>query len=265
MSFYGSFSARARRTIFLAHSQVLTEGAQEITPEHILSALLKEDPNLFSLLLPHQPNTTNEVEHLLAAAGKTKTMREFKRDKMVLSASSREVIFTASLEKKRLGHKSVGTQHLLLALLVAQWRRPGWLRTRVRQNDSVAKQILEKCGLSAASVEEEIKEGIVTPLTWVLDDSIIKLNAQLTAIAELLISKGIFKRTEFVPALDQNADPIKPETFLAPLIEALSGKGRLTATEKETVNSLATAASSQEHHAAETIADGASSTELPRK
>ena len=89
----------------------------------------------------------------------------------------------------------------------------------------MAKPILEKCGLSAESVEQKIKEGIVSPLTWVLDDSVTKLNAQLTAIADLLISKQIFTRSEFVAILDQNADPINPDSFLAPLIEALSKKG----------------------------------------
>jgi ATP-dependent Clp protease ATP-binding subunit ClpA len=248
MSFYGSFSTRARRTIFLAHSRALAVGAQEITPEHILSALLKEDPNLFGLLLPDKTNAANEIERLLAAPGKANTTGKSGGDTFVLSVSSKEVVFTASEERKRLGHKSVGTQHLLLALLFRQWKRRRFFRTRVRQNDSLAKQILEKCGLSAASVEAKIREGIVTPLTWVLDDPVIKLNAQLNAIAELLISRRVFTRTEFVAMLDQNAEPVKPEIFLVPLIEALCEKGSLTATEKETVKSLARIASSQEQH-----------------
>jgi ATP-dependent Clp protease ATP-binding subunit ClpA len=164
MSFYGSFSARARRTIFLAHSQALTEDVREITPEHILSALLKEDPNLFALLLPDQTNSAREIERLLAAGG-TRTSKKSTGIRPVLSPDSKEVVFMASEEQKRLGHKAVGTQHLLMALLAAQWRRPRWFHTRVRRNDSVAKIILEKCGLSAGSVEQRIKEGVVTPLT----------------------------------------------------------------------------------------------------
>jgi hypothetical protein len=238
MSFYGSFSARAKRAIFLAHSQALNEDAQEITPEHILSALLKEDPALFALLVPQQPNSAHKIEQLLVAAGKNSTMRKSTGAKPVLSPGSKEVVWTASEERKRLGHKSVGTQHLLLALLATQWKRKGWLRTRVRRNDSFAKPILERCGLSAESVEQKIREGIATPLTWVLDDSITKLNAQLAAIADLLISKRIFTRSEFVAILDQNADPINPEGFLVPLIEALSKKGKLTADEKDTLISV---------------------------
>lgn len=247
MDFFGRFSPRARRTIFLARSQAVLKGAQEITPEHILGALLKEDSDLLALLLPNQPNSLNEIERLLESAATTSTMKKSNGDNPLLSSSSREVVFTASQEQKRLGHKSVGTQHLLLALIVAKWKRPGWLRTRVRQNDTVAKQILEKHGLSEASVEERIKEGIVTPLTWVLDDSIIKLNAQLTAVAELLISKRIFTRTEYVAMLDQNADPVKSEIFFAPLIAALTEKGKLTAAEKEAVSALQEMSSSNPH------------------
>jgi ATP-dependent Clp protease ATP-binding subunit ClpA len=265
MSFYGSFSARAKRTIFLAHSQALTEDVREITPEHILSALLKEDPNLFALFLPDQTNSVSEIERLLAAS-RTGTTKKSTGVKPVLSPDAKEVVFMASQEQKRLRHKSVGTQHLLMALLVTQWRRPRWFRTRVRRNNSVAKIILEKCGLNARSVEQRIKEGVVTPLTWVLDDSIIKLNAQLTAVAELLISKHVFTRTEFVALLDKNADPVKPEDFLAPLIEALCEKGKLTATEKEVLKPQTDVAPSQEAGADEVgtpSADAGSSGELP--
>ena len=102
MSFYGSFSARAKRAIFLAHSQALMEGAEEITPEHILSALLKEDPTLFVLVVPQQPNSAHEIEQLLVAAGRISTMRKSPGAKPVLSLGSKEVVWTASEERKRL-------------------------------------------------------------------------------------------------------------------------------------------------------------------
>ena len=274
MSFFGSFSARARRTIFLAHSQALKEGTPEITPEHILSALLKEDPELFDLVAPQHTNSANELQHLLAADGKTQTTEKLTIEKLVgkttsLSARSKEVVFVASEERKRLGHKSVGTQHLLLALLVTPRKRSSWFRRSEQQQDSVAKQLLVKLGLNAASIEEKIREGIVTPLTWILDDSIFKLNAQLTAMAELLITKGVFKRTEFVAMLDKNADVVEPETFLVPLIDALCEKGKLTAAEKKAVKSIGSAPSSQKQQTAElsepTVQPGDPPAELPHE
>jgi hypothetical protein len=246
MSYFDWFSARARRAIFLAHRQAIKEGAQEITPEHILSALLAEDPELFAIVLPQNPNAVGELQGNLTAVGRARTAEKVNGGNLPLSARAKEVVFASWEERKRLGHKSVGTQHLLLGLLTARRRRSSWFRRSEPQEDPPAKQILVKYGFSAASVEAKIKEGIVTPLTWVLDDSIIKLNAQLMAVSELLISKGIFKRSEFVAILDQNADPLAPKGFLVPLIDALFEKGRLTTAEKENVKSTGLTPSLQE-------------------
>jgi hypothetical protein len=235
MKFFQSFSARARRTVFLAHADALREGAQAITPEHILGALLKEDPALFALVTPERPNSAIELARLLTTDRAIQTTKKQSGERLSLSTPSKEVVFAASEVRKRLGHKAVGTQHLLLALLVTPSRPSSWFRRRETRTDSSAKQALLKYGISARAVEEKIAEGIVTPLTWVLDDSILKLNAQLSALVELLISKRVFKRSDFVALLDQNAEPTKPDAFLVPLIEALSQKGLISASEKESV------------------------------
>ena len=264
MSYFASFSPRAKRAIFLANWQAKKEGAREITPEHILSALLKEDPELFATVLPEHPDVAKELACLLASDGSTRMKEKYDGESLPLSAGAKEVVFVSSEVLRRLAHKSVGTQHLLLALLLTPRQQSNWFRRAELQDDSAAKQILLKYGLSPASVEAKIKEGIVTPLTWVLDDSIIKLNAQLTAIAELLISKGTFKRSEFVAILDQNAGPIVSENFLAPLIDALFKKGGLPASEKEKVKSAGPSPGSQEQPtagASEPISEGGSPTE----
>jgi hypothetical protein len=249
MSYFASFSPRAKRAIFLANWQAKKEGAGAIAPEHILSALLKEDPELFAIVMPQHPNAARELLGLLAADGRTQLTENQNGKSLSLSAGAKEVVLTSSEVLERFGHKSVGTQHLLLALLLTPRQQSNWFRRADLQDDSTAKQILLKYGFSPASVETKIKEGIVTPLTWVLDDSIIKLNAQLAAMAELLISKGAFKRSEFVAILDQNAGPIVPENFLAPLIDALFEKGRLTASEKEKMKSARPSPGTQEQHA----------------
>jgi hypothetical protein len=267
VSFFGSFSARAKRAIFRAHWQANKEGAQQITPEHILSGLLKEDPDLFVVVMPQNPNAVTELEGQVAADGGIRTTKKLPGESLPLSDRAKEVVFVSSEERKRLGHEYVGTQHLLLALLTTPRKKSSWFRRGEPQDDSKAKQILVKHGISAASVEAKIKEGIVTPLTWVLSDPIIKLNAQLTAIADLLISKGIFKRSEFVAILDQTEEPIAPEAFLAPLINALIDKGTLTAAESERVKSAGSVFPSEEQHTAggtAPITEGGSSPEKAR-
>jgi hypothetical protein len=268
MSYFGSFSPRARRAIFRAHCQARLESAPEITPEHILGALLKEDPQLFLIVMPEKPNVATDLEDKLAVDGRTRTTENVPRESPPLSARAKEVVFGSSQERKRLGHKSVGTQHLLLALLTAPRRRSSWFRRRDLQDDSIAKLVLVNYGISAASVEAKIKEGIVTPLTWVLDDPIISVNAQLKALADLLISRNIFTRSEFVAILDKTAEPIAPEAFLAPLINALLEKGKLTAAEKDTVKSLETASPSIDQSTSgerARLTEGGSSPEQTRK
>lgn len=236
-TFFESFSARAKRTIFFARAQALSDRSQQITPEHILRGLLKEDPGLFAVITPERANPAIELESLLVPDVGYQPPEKPDRQELLLSDESKEVVRAAWQERNRLGHKAVGTQHLLLALLVTPRRRKSWFRRGQQRNDSQAKQVLLKYGLSAASVEERIREGIVTPLTLVLDDAIVKLNAQLTAIVELMISKGIFTRSDYVAMLDRNADAPKPESFLVLLVESLRKSEHLTAAEKEKIES----------------------------
>ena len=101
----------------------------------------------------------------------------------------------------RLGQKPIATQHLLLAL-VKTYERPGrWRIRRKFYEPSQARRVLLDLGITATTIESRISEGIVTPTT-AFDDPLIELSAQLTAIAELLISKRIFYRSEFVELLD---------------------------------------------------------------
>src|SRR5438552_15562755 len=117
MSYFGLFSPRAKRVIFLANWQAKKEGAREITPEHILSALLKEDPELFAIVTPQHPNAAKEVADLLGTDGRIRETDKQSGESLSLSAGAKEVVLMSSEELARLGHKSVGTQHLLLALL----------------------------------------------------------------------------------------------------------------------------------------------------
>lgn len=237
--FFESFSARAKRAIFFARIGAFSDGSRQITPEHILRGLLKEDPGLFAVVAPERANPAIEIESLLVADAGHQSSQKSDQEELPLSDGSKEIVFAAWQERSRLGHKAVGTQHLLLALLVTPRPRTSWFRRTEQRNDSQAKQTLVKYGLRADLVEEKIREGIVTPLTWVLDDAIVRLNAQLAAIADLLISKGICTRSDYVAMLDRNADGLKPEPLLVLLIEALWQGGHLTAAEKEKIESSA--------------------------
>jgi ATP-dependent Clp protease ATP-binding subunit ClpA len=239
---FRQYSARAKRVIFWAHLYAREAQAREITTEHILFALLKEDPELFPLVLPGVPDIVNQIQRELDSCAEnpnTPRIVEGVPAQPRLSALAKMVVAGAGLEQQRLGHKIVATQHLLLAMVTA-YEQPRkhlglglhWPVRRKWYEASAAQRVLLKYGINAENVYSKTQEGIITTSSGVCDDSVIKLNAQLTAMAELMISKGIFSRSEWVALLDQNEDPIEAATFLAPVVNALFQKGTVTAVEK---------------------------------
>lgn len=235
MSFYDSFSMNARRTVFRANAKALKDGAAEITPEHILHGLLHEDPQLFAIVAPGHPNIVIEVTQSLATH-KNASSDKKRSEPLELSDRAKEIIHVSARERDRLGHRAVGTQHLLLALLICPETHTFRFRKQERAPNSVARQVLTGCGLSIESVETATKDGLITPQDYRLDDPLIRLNAQLAALAELLITKGVFTRTEYVELLDKNADPMTPTVYVLPLIDALVHKGKLAQGEKSSLS-----------------------------
>lgn len=236
MSFFDSFSTKARRTVFRANAKALRAEAPEITEEHILSGLLDEDPQLFAVIAPGRPDLVNQIGQCLTTS--TRVSHPEKRNEgLQLSDRAKEVIRVAARETERLGHSAVGTQHLLMALLICPETPKSRFRKARSQVHSAARQALTNCGLSAEVVEAATKDGLVTPQDYQLGDPLIRINAQLSAMGELLIAKGIFTRTEYVALLDQNAGPTTLAEYVSPLIDALVKKGKLTQNENVTLRS----------------------------
>lgn len=223
--------------IFYARYEAFRERASSITPVHLLRALLREDPNLFIVVAPQTPDLANQLQRELAIVNEDLLAHTRNHD-IPLNPASKDIVLGTRTIIERLGHKSVTTQHLLLSILAGGARPRGWFGRITLTNEaehSLAQRILKSHGLTAASVEATIREGIVTPATWVFDDQLVKLNAQVSALAELFISKKLFSRSEFVQLVDRNEGPITPEAFLLPLIDGLFAKGYLSQPEKENI------------------------------
>jgi ATP-dependent Clp protease ATP-binding subunit ClpC len=122
MSLFQSFSQRARRVIFWANSRALQEGAHEIAAEHILYGVLQEDPQLFALLAPNNPQLARQIEGSLISNGEV-SKPPVRTDVLRMSELAKEIIRVAAREKGRFGHRAVGTQHLLLAVLICPEKR----------------------------------------------------------------------------------------------------------------------------------------------
>jgi hypothetical protein len=244
LSFFAAYSPRAQRVIFWSLHHARAAGSGYIEPEHILEGLLQEDQQLFDLLAPEKPTLLENLKKELAA-GRTKPVSPIQKVDMPLSPTGKAVVLAADTERTRFGHKVVNTQHLLLALLTACRKESGWFR---KPAELPVQKLLAKHGVTAELVEGKTKNGIMTPTTRVVDDPAVALNAQLAALAELLIRKGLFTRFEFVALLDQHEGPLPAEAFLWPLMEAMERKGTISANEREQVAKLA-----KPGHAAEPV------------
>src|SRR5262249_27742566 len=202
MGYFDNFSPRARRTIYFAFVEAARDRAKEIGAEHVLRGLLREDPQLFSVVAPEIPDLVNKLQTEYgdkSAAPLPQSLTDY----VPLSAEGKDVVARSHAEYKRLGHRQVATQHLLLPILTCKVQRP-WYSRRKPQAHSRAQEVLIRHGLSATAVEARTEEGIVTPSNWGADDLLIQLNGQLNSLAELLIAKGVFCRSEFVELIEKN-------------------------------------------------------------
>lgn len=222
------FSQRTRRVIFWSLHYSRLAGSPYIEPEHILEGLLCEDPQLFHLILPGNPDLVRDLQAQLAA--KRATPIKDKRD-VPLSPPGKAVVVGAADTQLRFGHRQVTNQHLMLALLTVPAPSSSWFGKR---KGWPVQRLLADHGFTPALVEEKTRHEAITTSSRVLDDGVVALNAQIGALGELFITKGLFSREEYVALLDQYDGPLPPQAFLQPLIDAFASKGLLTDAEKQT-------------------------------
>jgi ATP-dependent Clp protease ATP-binding subunit ClpC len=155
VSLFARYSPRARRAIFYSVHYAREAGSGYIEPEHILEGLLLEDPQLFELLLPDKPSLVKDLKDELATWREKPLAGAEKRD-LPLSPTAKKVVAGAGTEQQRLGHTTIATQHLLLALLTACRTTPRWFR---KATELRVQQLLSKHGITPELTEEKTSGG----------------------------------------------------------------------------------------------------------
>jgi hypothetical protein len=137
------YTERARRVVFFARYEASQYGSPYIETEHLLLGLLREDRGLAKRFL----NEVNAEEGIRAEIERHITPHEtFPTSVEVpLTSESRRVLTLAAEEADRLGHRHVGTEHMLLGLLQVK--------------DSLAGALLHARGVTAATIREEMAKG----------------------------------------------------------------------------------------------------------
>ena len=109
------FTEKARRVIFFARYEASQYGSPCIETEHLLLGLVREDKGLANRYLRAQGSIESirkEIESRITIRERISTSVE-----VPLSAESKRILGFAAEEADRLGHKHVGTEHLLLGIL----------------------------------------------------------------------------------------------------------------------------------------------------
>jgi uncharacterized protein (TIGR02246 family) len=134
------FTEKARRVVFYARYEASQYGSPCIESEHLLLGLLREDKGL----LLHFMDPERRAIDIPVEIEKRVTRREsFSTSVEVpLSNDSKKLLHLAMEESDRLGHSQVGTEHVLLGMLLVE--------------SSLASQILTELGVKPGPVREQV-------------------------------------------------------------------------------------------------------------
>jgi ATP-dependent Clp protease ATP-binding subunit ClpC len=141
---FEKYTEKARRVIFFARYEASQFGSPMIETEHLLLGLIREDKSLAARFLPRSTTAIQDIRKEIEG-------RTLIRDKvstsvdLPFSEESKRVLNCAAEESERLLHKHIGTEHILLGLL--------------REEKSIAAEILREHGLRPGSIREELHQG----------------------------------------------------------------------------------------------------------
>ena len=138
---YNKFTERARRVLTLAREEARRFGHLQIEPEHLLLGLLRESSGLAMKVLARFHISSVELRHILEdKMARTSSLLHY--GEIVFSPRTKRIVEIAMQESRNFGHPSVGTEHLLLAIL--------------QMEESLASQVLQGFGLEIEQVRNEV-------------------------------------------------------------------------------------------------------------
>ncbi len=134
------YTEKARRVIFFARYEATQYGSPYIETEHLLLGLLREDKALANRFLRSHGSIESirkEIEQRITIRERISTSVD-----VPLSQECHRILKYAAEEADRLGHKHVGTEHLLLGIL--------------REEKCFGSELLQERGLRLSTLREEL-------------------------------------------------------------------------------------------------------------
>jgi hypothetical protein len=134
------YTEKARRVIFFARYEASQYGSPYIETEHLLLGLLREDRALLSRFVgptSTEADIRTEIERHITRRERISTSVE-----VPLSSESKKVLKMTGEEAEGLGHRRIGTEHVLVALLMAE--------------NSLAARVLRERGFKPEAIREQL-------------------------------------------------------------------------------------------------------------
>jgi ATP-dependent Clp protease ATP-binding subunit ClpC len=138
---FESYTEKARRTLYFARSEASEFGSPCIESQHLLLGLLRES-KAFVKLFPKPDVAVDMVRKHIQEHSPVRERISLSID-LPISDECQAILLQASGEAERMGHKHIGTEHLLLGIL--------------REQGSYVARLLNENGLFLDSVREQIK------------------------------------------------------------------------------------------------------------
>jgi ATP-dependent Clp protease ATP-binding subunit ClpC len=134
------YTERARRVIFFARYEASNYGSNTIETEHLLLGLCREDRKLLRYFDASERDIRVKVEALITKKTKVSTSID-----LPLSNECKRILAYANEEAERLGHRHIGTEHLLLGML--------------RESGCLAARVLGEAGVRLESLRDELAKS----------------------------------------------------------------------------------------------------------
>lgn len=146
------FSERARRALALANQEAVRLHHDHLGPVHLMLGILAKGSNVAALVLKNLDIDLETLRNELSRRLEPGT-KEVRQTKLAQTEDSRRAVQFAIDEARKLGHKYVGTEHLLLGLL--------------REGQGAPAEVLSSRGIKI----ERLREEILTLLRSSTDES----------------------------------------------------------------------------------------------
>ena len=138
---FDRYTEKARRVIFFSRYEASEFGSPYIETEHLLLGLLREDRALGNRLL-RQADAVEQVRRKIESSSPRREKISTSVD-LPLSNESKRILAYAAEEAERVGHRWIGTEHLLAGVL--------------REERCFATELLKEHGVTLEAVRSDLK------------------------------------------------------------------------------------------------------------